>query len=119
MKTMKMGVVGLLFSALLVFGQPAVSYAEEHGKQDIQALEDAATALKATNPGLSDQLDKYADKEAGEKGEAEEEEAEENEQGNIKLLNDAVSALEPSNPQLAGSLKKYADKEAQEGKEKK
>ena len=120
MKTLKMLVIGLLFSTLSVFSHAAVSYADEHSKQDIQTLKDAATTLKATNPDLSDKLSKYADKEAGEKGEAEEkEEGEENEQGNIKLLNDAASALQASNPQLANSLKQYADKEAQEEKEEK
>ena len=69
---------------------------------------------------MSDKLSQYADKEAIEKGEAEErEEAEENDRENIGLLNNAVSALQPSNPNLADALKKYADKEAQEEKEEK
>ena len=112
--------VAALFASLVFFGLAAVSFADEHSPQDIQTLKDAASALKASNPDLSDQLSRYADKEAGEKGEAEEkEEAEENTQGNTKLLNDSAAALQPSNPQLADALKKYADQEAQEGKEEK
>lgn len=118
MKTLKMLMLGLLFSSLLFFGLAAVSFANGHSPQDIQTLKDAASTLKVSNPDLSDQLSKYANKETDEKGEAEEnEETEGDGQGNIKLLNDAASALKQSNPQLADALKKYADKEAQEGRE--
>ena len=115
MKTLKMLMAGSLFTSVLFFGLAAVSFADGHSPQEIQTLKEAASALKVSHPDLSDELNEYADKEAGEKGEAEEkEEAEENEQGNIKLLSDAAAALQSSNPQLADALKKYADKEAQE-----
>ena len=115
MKTLKILMAGLLFSSLIFFGRAGVSFADGHSPQEIQMLKEAASALKASHPDLSDELNEYADKEAGEKGEAEEnEEAEESEEGNIKLLYDAASALQSSNPQLADALKKYADKEAQE-----
>lgn len=116
MKTLKMMMAGLLFASLVFFGLAAFSFADGHSQQDIQTLKDAALALKATHPDLSNQLSQYADKEAGEKGEAEEkEEAGENERENTGLLNNSASALQQSNPQLADALKKYAAKEVQEG----
>ncbi len=74
MKTLKTLALGVLFSLLLVFAHSGVWFAEheEHGKDDIQMLRDAATALKAANPDLSAKLSKYADREANEKEEAEE-----------------------------------------------
>ena len=104
MKTLKIVKVGLLFSGLLFFAFAAISFADEHSPQEIQKLKDAASALKTSNPDLSDRLSKYADKEA----------AEEDERENVGLLNSAASALQQSNPNLADTLKKYAEKEAQE-----
>ncbi|GEM_PF-2306206 len=117
MKTLKLFWASVLFATLVFLGGSAVSFADEHSKEEIQSLQDAAAALKISNPDLSDQLGKYADKEGGEKGEAEEkEEGGENQEKNMKLLQDSAKALEASNPQLAGTLTKYADKEAEEGK---
>lgn len=117
MKTLKTFTTGFLFLTLLVWGHAAISLAAEHSPSEIETLKNAATALKASNPDLSDKLNQYADKEAIEKGGTQErEEAEENEGASIKLLNDAAAALQPSNPQLADGLKKYADQESQEEK---
>ncbi len=59
-------IFGLVMLAFLY--QPAASFAHEgaHSEADIQMLRDAATALKATNPDLSEKLSKYADQEEGE-----------------------------------------------------
>ncbi len=117
MKTFKMLIGTLFFISLAFFGFAGVSLADEHGKTEIQNLKDAATALKTTNPNLSAQLSKYADKEVGEKEGMEEKEGEENEAANVKLLQDSATALTTSNPALADALTKYAKKEAWEEKE--
>lgn len=118
MKSLKLFWTSALVATLVFLGGSAVSFADEHGKEEIQSLQDAAAALKISNPDLSDRLGKYADKEAGEKGEAEEKgEGGENREANMKLLQDSAKALEASNPQLAGALTKYAAKEAEEAKE--
>ena len=114
MKTFKNLIVAVLFLTTALFGSAAVSFADEHSPAEIRTLKGAATALQASNPDLADQLSKYADKEAGEK-----EEAEENETASIKLLQDSAAALKPSNPQLADTLTKYAGKEAEEEEEEK
>ena len=122
MKVLRTLIAGVFFSMLLMFSHASTSFAEgmEHKQADVQSLRDGATALKATNPALSEKLSKYADKEANEKEEAEEkEEMEEHEEGNIKLLNDSAAALQASNPQLSEALKKYADNESKEGEEEK
>ncbi len=74
MKSFKMVVTGLVFSLFLVFAHAGLSFAEheEHSTDDIKTLKDAAAALKASNPDLSEKLNKYADREANEKEEAEE-----------------------------------------------
>ena len=109
--------ITMLFSTLIFFGHAPFSCADEHNKQDIQNLKDAAAALKATHPDLGDKLSKYADKEAGEKGEVEEKKEREDERSGVGLVNEAAAALETSNPELSGALKKYAGKEAEEDEE--
>ena len=73
MKMLRVLVAAIFLSAMFAFSPISLSYAheEEHSKEDIQMLRDAATALKATNPDLSEKLSKYADKEAEESEEAE------------------------------------------------
>ena len=76
MKTLRILMAVVFLLALFVFSNLKLSYAHEEGehtKGDIQMLRDAATALKATNPDLSDKLSKYADREAKEVAEEEEE----------------------------------------------
>ena len=75
MKTLNVLMAGIVLSAMLVFSHSAAVFAheEEHSQGDIQMLRDAAVALKATNPDLSEKLTKYADREAEEGTEEEEE----------------------------------------------
>ena len=75
MKTLSVLMAGIVLSALLVFSHSTTvfAYEEEHGQGDIQMLRDAASALKATNPELSEKLTQYADREAKETAEEEEE----------------------------------------------
>ena len=74
MKPMKSLALSLIFSLALVFAHAGMSFAEEaeHSQGDIQMLREAATALKASNPELSEKLSKYADRETNEREEAEE-----------------------------------------------
>lgn len=97
-------------SMFLFFSHAIISYAHELGPQDIQTLKESADRLKLTDPNLSNELNKYADREA-----TGTEEADENEQHNIELLNHASKALHHW-PELTDRLKKIADKEAQEEK---
>ena len=120
MKILETLITGALLSTMVLFGSAAVSFADGHSPAEIQTLKDAATALQVSNPDLASQLSRYADKETGEKEEAEEEEeAEENGAANIKLLQDSAAALKSSNPALADALTKYADRETDEEKEEK
>ncbi|HTL48976.1 MAG TPA: hypothetical protein VL688_13020 [Verrucomicrobiae bacterium] len=105
------GMTVIFFLMLVFFGWPAVSYAHDHTAQEIQTLKDGAAALQSTNPELSGRLKEFANAEANERGE--EEEDEEADQ-NVALLNDAAAALQGSNTQLAEALKAYAAKESQE-----
>ena len=75
MKMLSILMAGVVLSALLVFSPSTavLAYEEEHSQSDIQMLRDAASALKATNPDLSEKLTKYADREAEEGTEEEEE----------------------------------------------
>ncbi len=107
MKRLKMLIAAILFSTLLSMNHPAASFAGEYSQEEIQTLKDAAAKLELTNPDLSDQLNKYADrKENGKEG------AEENNQHNIKLLNHAAKALHHW-PELVDGLKKIEEKEVQ------
>ncbi len=73
MKTLKILMAVIFLSAMFVFSH-GLSYAhEEHSDADIQMLRDSATALKVTNPDLSEKLSKYADREAKEESEEAEE----------------------------------------------
>ena len=100
-------------SIALLFSHALVSYAHELSQQDIQTIKESAGRLKLTDPNLSDELNKYAERESAGK-----EEAEENRQHNIELLNHAAKALHHW-PELVDGLKKITDKEAQEKEEKK
>ena len=75
MKMLSILMAGIVLSALLVFSPSTAvfAYEEEHSQSDIQMLRDAASALKATNPDLSEKLTQYADREAKETAEEEEE----------------------------------------------
>ena len=75
MRTLSVLMAGIVLSALLVFSPSTAAFAdeEEHSQSDIQMLRDAASALKATNPDLSEKLTQYADREAKETAEEEEE----------------------------------------------
>ena len=99
-------------SMMLFFNHAIISYAHELGQQDIQTLKEAADRLKLTDPNLSDELNKYADREA-----AGEQRAEENKQYNIEVLNHAAKALHHW-PELVDGLKNIADKEAQKKEDK-
>ena len=65
MKTLRNLLAVLMLFSVAIFSQSAVSLAheDEHDKADLQMLRDAATALKASNPDLSEKLSKYADQE--------------------------------------------------------
>ena len=78
MKGLKVLTAAIFFSTLLVLSHPTASFAEEkeHSESDIQMLRDAATALKASNPDLSEKLSQYADREAREEKEEKEEDEE-------------------------------------------
>ena len=78
MKMLSVLIVGVVLSTMLVFSHSTASFAHEgeHSQGDIQMLRDAASALKATNPDLSEKLTKYADREAKEVAEEEDEEHE-------------------------------------------
>lgn len=108
MKTFSKLLMAAIFFMFL--GYASVAYAHEHNPQDIQTLRDAAAAMKLTDPNLSDQLNKYADREATGK-----EEAGESRGQNIDLLNHAAKVLHHW-PDLSGRLKKIAEKEFQEQK---
>ena len=75
MKMLRVLMAGIVLSAMLIFPHSTAvfAYEEEHSQGDIQMLRDAASALKATNPDLSEKLSQYADREAKETAEEEEE----------------------------------------------
>ena len=75
MKMLSILMAGIVLSAMLVFSHSTTSFAHEgeHSQGDIQMLKDAATALKAINLDLSEKLSQYADREAKEVDEEEEE----------------------------------------------
>ena len=79
MKTLSVLMAGVVLSAMLVFSHSTAvfAYEEEHSQGDIQMLRDAASALKATNPDLSEKLSQYADREAKEVAEEEDDEEKE------------------------------------------
>ena len=110
---MGLSVVGLAFLV------PALSFADqEHAKGDhtamIKVVNDAAAALKVSNPDLSAGLTSYADresKEMAEKNEGKEaKEMTEDAGTTIKLFRDSATALSQSHPDLAAELNKKADK---------
>lgn len=113
MKVIKVFLFGVLFSTVVFLGSASVSYAVEHEKQDIQMLNDAAAALKTSNPKLSKSLVKQAKIEAKEEATGKEI-GEKNEGGKIKLLFDSAAALKTSNSRLADALTKYAKEESKE-----
>ena len=78
MKMLSVLIAGVVLSTMLVFSHATTCFAHEgeHSQGDIQMLRDAASALKATNPDLSEKLTKYADREAKEVAEEEEEDNE-------------------------------------------
>ena len=73
MKTFVTLTAGIFLAAFLVFSKAPVSWADGHSPAEIQMLKDAAAALKATNPDLSEKLSKFAEKEAKETDEDDEE----------------------------------------------
>ncbi len=132
MKLSRAVVMGLVVSGSIVLLSSISFAAKDKEKDQIKVLNDAAAALKESNPDLSADLTKYANEEAkemgGKKGEKKElegkkEEAMEKEhKGHIKLLRDSAAALEKSHPELAESLTQMADRstkrmEKKEGKE--
>ena len=75
MKMLNILMTGVVLSTMLLFSPSTAvfAYEAEHSQGDIQMLRDAASALKATNPDLSEKLGRYADREAKEVAEEEEE----------------------------------------------
>lgn len=106
-----------LFVAALLLPAAQAFAGGEHSKKEIKLLKDSAAALSSSNPDLSNQLTKYASKEAGEKEETESEQAETSDKQDLKMLRDAASALKESHPDLSKGLRKYASKEEREESE--
>ncbi len=118
MKLVKGWMLGLFALGLVVL-LSSTSFAEKgHEQRKIKLLNDAAEALKQSNPQLADGLTKFANEEAAEKEEKDDKkkEAEETKENNekqhaehIQLLKDSAAALQSSHPELAEHLTKMAN----------
>ena len=136
MKSLKTMMTGLVVTGAVVLLSSISFGAEGKGQVKIKNLNDAAVVLQQSNPGLAAGLTKFANQEAVEKEEKNEEKKEPEgtkEEGmkkghveHIKLLRDSAAALKQSHPELALSLSEMADrsekkrvnKEAEEKNEK-
>jgi hypothetical protein len=112
---------GLVATGLILLFS-SISFAIEGKDQaQIKTLKAAAESLQKSNPGLAAGLTKFANQEAAEKDEKNEEKNEtegvkeegmkkEHADHNIKLLRDSAAALNQSDPALAQNLLEMADR---------
>ncbi|HTY45764.1 MAG TPA: hypothetical protein VMD52_07245 [Patescibacteria group bacterium] len=115
MKFLKTAVIGSAVFGVIVF-LSGLSYAQEASavkdspewkvKHDVKMkiLQDSATALQQTNPGLAKKLDDLIYEETNESKEGSGESKEKNEE-NASILTDAAKALQHTHPDLAKGLK--------------
>ncbi len=85
---------------------------DENHADHIQAMRQAATELKSTNPGLSDKLNGYAEKK--EKWASKKDEVWKQKQADMKTVKDSAAALQSTRKDLADELTAMSDRCAKE-----
>jgi len=104
-------VLVLMLAGLLALPAAGAYAHSGRDQNNIGILKDAAVALKAVDPQLAKDMDKYAKDEDSKMLLGDDSESMEEMTGDIKLLTASAAALKTKDPQLSDGLTKYAERE--------